>query len=183
VTFAICAPVTRPTLAPGGRPSTSASHSAATASTAPAAGEETALNAFWSHADVSQSAASAAGSAPPVTKPKYRGPGDATSPGSTARASSSTMRSARHAALRRRPAEDGAQLGDRGARTRRALVDAVQVRDREVGGGTQERGIDSRHRRSFPHIPGLRYGTWSVAREPSAALNPSLSSADCTDCV
>ena len=31
--------------------------------------------------------------------------------------------------------------------------------------------------------PGRGYGSWSVAREPSADLKPSLSSADCTDCA
>ena len=54
----------------GGSPSSSSSQPHATSSTTDAAGEETALNAFWSHADASQSAASAAGTAPPVTKPK-----------------------------------------------------------------------------------------------------------------
>ncbi len=70
VTFAICAPVVSPTPDSGGRPSRSSSQPQATSSATAAAGEETALNAFWSHADASQSAASAAGSAPPVTKPK-----------------------------------------------------------------------------------------------------------------
>ena len=53
-----------------GSPSSSNSHPHATSSTTAAAGDETALKAFWSHADASQSAASAAGSAPPVTNPK-----------------------------------------------------------------------------------------------------------------
>ena len=70
MTLAICAPVVRPTLHSAGRPSTSSSQPHATSSTTEAAGDETALNEFWSHAEVSQSAASAAGSAPPVTKPK-----------------------------------------------------------------------------------------------------------------
>jgi hypothetical protein len=35
-----------------------------------AAGDMTCIAVFWSHAEVSQSAATAAGSAPPVTKPK-----------------------------------------------------------------------------------------------------------------
>ena len=35
-----------------------------------AAGDMTHMAAFWSNADTSQSAASAAGSVPPVTKPK-----------------------------------------------------------------------------------------------------------------
>ena len=70
VTFAICAPVVSPTPESSGSPSSSSNHPHATSSTTAAAGEETALNAFWSQADASQSAASAAGSAPPVTNPK-----------------------------------------------------------------------------------------------------------------
>ena len=70
VTFAICAPVVSPTPQSAGRRSTSSSHAHAISSTTDAAGEDTALNAFWSHAEVSQSAASAAGSTPPITKPK-----------------------------------------------------------------------------------------------------------------
>ena len=53
-----------------GRPSRSSSHAAATSSIAAAAGDMTCRAVFWSQADTSQSAASAAGSAPPVTKPK-----------------------------------------------------------------------------------------------------------------
>ena len=45
---------------------------------------------FWSHALTSQSAASAAGSVPPMTHPKNRPDGIAISPGSVARASWST---------------------------------------------------------------------------------------------
>ena len=70
MTFAICAPVVSPTPLSAGSPSTSSSQPHATSSTTDAAGEETALNAFWSHAEASQSAPSAAGRAPPVTKPK-----------------------------------------------------------------------------------------------------------------
>ena len=70
VTFAICAPVTSPTPAPAGSPSSSFAHAATVASAAAAAGDMTCRPAFWSHADVSQSAPTAAGSAPPVTKPK-----------------------------------------------------------------------------------------------------------------
>ena len=70
VVFAPCAPVTKPLETPAGSPSSSASHSAATSSTAAAAGEVTTENPFWSQALASQSAASAAGSALPITKPK-----------------------------------------------------------------------------------------------------------------
>ncbi len=70
VTLAICAPVTSPTLAPDGSPSSESTQSSTTSSTTDAAGEPTHMWAFWSHAEASQSAASAAGSAPPVTNPK-----------------------------------------------------------------------------------------------------------------
>jgi hypothetical protein len=70
VTFAICAPVVSPTPDEAGSPSSSSSHPHATSSTTDAAGEDTALNEFWSHADASQSAPNAAGTEPPVTKPK-----------------------------------------------------------------------------------------------------------------
>ena len=70
VTFAICAPVVSPAPDSAGSPSRSSSQPQATSSTTDAAGEETALKPFWSHAEASQSAASAAGSAPPVTNPK-----------------------------------------------------------------------------------------------------------------
>jgi hypothetical protein len=53
-----------------GMPSSSFSQRPATSSTTAAEGASSARPAFWSQADVSQSAASAAGSAPPTTKPK-----------------------------------------------------------------------------------------------------------------
>ncbi len=70
VAFAICAPVTKPTLAVDGNPSTSSTHRSAISSTTAAAGEETYENAFWSQTAASMSAPRAAGSACPVTKPK-----------------------------------------------------------------------------------------------------------------
>jgi hypothetical protein len=90
VKLAICPPVTKPTDTWAGSPSSSASQRPATSSTTPAAGPATCSPAFWSQAAVSQSAASAAGSAPPITKPKKRPLGDATSPGSAALASALT---------------------------------------------------------------------------------------------
>ena len=88
--LAPCAPVTNPDEAVPGRPSSSVNHAPATSSTTAAAGDVTALNAGWSHATASTSAAVAASRAPPTTKPKYRGPVVATSPGATADASSAT---------------------------------------------------------------------------------------------
>ena len=64
------APVTNAAPASAGRSSTSSTHPIATRSSAAPTGELTSLKAFWSHAAASQLAASDAGSAPPVTKPK-----------------------------------------------------------------------------------------------------------------
>jgi len=90
VKLAICPPATSPTETPAGRPSSSASQAPATSSTTLAAGPSTYRAAFWSQAEVSQSAARAAGVAPPTTNPKYRPPAVATTPGSAAVASSAT---------------------------------------------------------------------------------------------
>ena len=68
------APVVNPTLTPAGNPNRSASQAPATSSATAAAGPMTYSPAFWSHAEVSQSAPSAAGSDPPITNPKNRGP-------------------------------------------------------------------------------------------------------------
>ena len=65
-----------------GRPSRSSVHADATSSIAAAAGDREWNAAHWSHAETTQSAASAAGTAPPITKPKWRGPALATRPGS-----------------------------------------------------------------------------------------------------
>jgi len=60
----------KPTPLEGDSPSSSRTQSAATLSATASAGVITAPAPFRSQADVSQSAATAAGSAPPVTKPK-----------------------------------------------------------------------------------------------------------------
>ena len=70
VTCAIWQPVTKPNETPSGRPSSSAVQAPAISSTTAADGPPTYSPAFWSQAEVSQSAASAAGTAPPITKPK-----------------------------------------------------------------------------------------------------------------
>ncbi len=70
VKVAIVAPVVYPTLTPAGSPNRSAIQAPATSSTTAAAGPITYSPAFWSQALVSQSAARAAGTPPPITKPK-----------------------------------------------------------------------------------------------------------------
>ena len=67
--FALVAPVTNPTPLSPGRPSRLSSQLAATSSTAAVAGVGWRDPVFWSHAATSQSAATAAGYAPPITKP------------------------------------------------------------------------------------------------------------------
>ena len=68
--LAIVAPVTNPALVPAGSRSSSTSQPAATSSATDAAGEIAYRPAFWSQALVSQSAAIAAGTLPPMTNPK-----------------------------------------------------------------------------------------------------------------
>jgi hypothetical protein len=93
VTWAICEPVTSANEAWAGRPSSSLIHAPHTSSTTAAAGLVATIAAFWSQAEVSQSAATAVGSAPPMTQPKKRPPPLASRPGSTAATSSSITRS------------------------------------------------------------------------------------------
>ena len=83
------APVTYPTDAEAGRPSSCFNHEPATSSNASDAGESAPLKAFWSQPEVSRSATSAASSEPPTTKPKYRGPADPMRPGAADATSSS----------------------------------------------------------------------------------------------
>ena len=99
VKFAIVPPVTKPTALSVGSPSRSRTQRPATSSTAAAAGVSARRPVFWSHADVSQSAPSAAGSAPPITIPKNRPEGIATRPGSQASASRSTTSAAERRAV------------------------------------------------------------------------------------
>ena len=91
--FAIVAPVAKPTPLSAGSPSSSRNHAAATSSTATDAGVTLRSTVFWSQAQTSQSAASAAGWEPPITNPKKRPDGIAVSPGSQAVASRSTTSS------------------------------------------------------------------------------------------
>src|SRR4029453_1142763 len=62
---------------PAGSPNSSRSPPSAIVSTSCANGDETRENAFWSSSAAVQSAASAAGVTPPVTKWKKRGPDEA----------------------------------------------------------------------------------------------------------
>ena len=87
------APVTKPTLASAGRPRRSSAQRAAVPSIAIDAGDIVVLEATWSQLVTSQSAARPAGSVPPITKPKKRGPALPINPGSAAAASSEMIRS------------------------------------------------------------------------------------------
>ncbi len=65
-----CAPVTNPTEAVCGMPSSSLAQRPATCSAAIAAGDMTRVKAFWSQPVAIRSAAIAESTEPPVTKPK-----------------------------------------------------------------------------------------------------------------
>ena len=80
VTLAICAPVTKAPDPFTGSPRSSRNHPRTTSSMTATAGVITCMAAFWSQADTNQSAATATGSEPPLTNPKYRGPAVATMP-------------------------------------------------------------------------------------------------------
>src|SRR5258708_32377372 len=78
VKFAVVAPVTSPPSQSAGRCSASQIQPSATSSSSTPTGDITRKPAFWSHALANQLAASDAGKAPPVTKPKYLPPAVAT---------------------------------------------------------------------------------------------------------
>ncbi len=88
VKFAAVAPVVRAPPHSAGSSKSSLSQPSATVSRRVPSGEPTQLNAFWSSAVASQSAPSAAGVTPPVTKWKKRGPGEAVAASSPAASSS-----------------------------------------------------------------------------------------------
>ena len=113
--WAIWQPVTKANDAVDGSPRSSVTHVPAISSTTAAVGVGSSSPAFWSHAETSQSAASAAGSVPPITKPKNRPDPIAVRPGSPSRASPSiTSRS-------------GAPVSGRGppSASRSSAIDAV----------------------------------------------------------
>src|SRR6185437_11140411 len=72
--FAIVAPVTKAPPQSGGNLKRSSSQRKATCSSCAVAGVGVKRPEFWSHAPASQFAASVTGKAPPITKPKKRGP-------------------------------------------------------------------------------------------------------------
>ena len=79
--LAACAPVTNPTDAVAGRPSSSLSQPPATSSTDGRGRRERRVERHWSQPTASMSAAVAAGSEPPMTNPKKRGPAVRDQPG------------------------------------------------------------------------------------------------------
>jgi hypothetical protein len=118
--------VTKANEASRGSPRRSITQAPATSSIAAAAGVGLARPAFWSHAATIQSAASATGSVPPMTKPKKRGepiamiPGSAssTSSSSTVRASTGSSGSASRRAARAAGASRLAATGRSGRDSR-----------------------------------------------------------------
>jgi hypothetical protein len=85
--LATVAPAQKVATAPGGIPSRSQVQAAASPSRWAAIGDMTGSAVFWSHAPARIAAAWAAGSVPPVTKPKYRPPLEATVAGDPSRSS------------------------------------------------------------------------------------------------
>ena len=93
VRLATVAPVTKPATVVGGRPKSSTSQRCVTCSSLAATGEAVKAPPFWSHAAASQSAATATGCDPPMTKPKNLGPADAIVAGEPASSSRAITRS------------------------------------------------------------------------------------------
>ena len=121
--------------------------------------------AFWSHADVSQSAASAAGSEPPITNPKNRGPALAMSPPSALAASASTTATGSSPCSGSGPPKPGAELVDTDRRADRPFREARDVLAGELGGAL-EGGIGGGSSRRVGHVVGLvgsPGGTWIIA--------------------
>ena len=137
--FADVAPLVRAPLHAAGRPNSSCSHATATCSIRIANGELTQLNAIWSIALVHQSAASAAGVPPPITKWKNRGPAERVAPSEAASISSRTAASEPSPVERQRPPERAAGLAGpagapapRRARARYRVASSVTSRKRLV---------------------------------------------------
>ena len=144
--LAIVAPVVRTPPHSAGSSKSSFSQSTATRSSRVPSGEPTLLKAFWSSAVVSQSAPSAAGVTPPVTKWKKRGPGEpvaASSPPS----SSSSAATAPVPLLGQRPAEAVGRL-----------VDALRQHGTLVETGEEGGGFLVRHPRGRGGLVGPGHG-------------------------
>ena len=102
------------------------------------------MPAFWSHAETSQSAPSAAGSEPPVTKPKNRGPAEATRPGSAPRRGRRAPARPVLPFLAERSAERRPQLPRPGPRADRPLGERLEVVGRMREGAVQRRLVHGR---------------------------------------
>jgi len=106
-----------------GSPKSSFSQPTETCSSCIASGELTQLNAIWSSALASQSAASAAGVPPPITKWKKRGPADRVAPASAASISVRSAGERTHSFVRERAADPVRSPH----RAHQSLVDACKV--------------------------------------------------------
>ena len=141
--FAVVAPVVSAPPHSAGSAKSSFSQPTATVSSRVASGEPTQLNAFWSSAVASQSAPSAAGVTPPVTKWKKRGPGGG-----------------------RRGVEPAEQLLERGDGARALLGQRAS----EAGGRLL--GALGKHRPPVePGEPGGGVGEGELARPPSRLVD------------
>src|SRR5467141_602529 len=197
VVLAICPPVTIPIPVPAGSPNSPVNQAITVSSTTAAAGESTKRPAFWSHALVSQSAPTAAGRLPPITKPKNRGPAVPTNPGSARFASSSITRPAgspcsgsgppRAARIASGPAAapTGRPLTPSRNRTAAACAASRAVRSMPHPTGVARVGPNRYVRpRSAKHSPGDAMAVWyafgllaGMAQALQAAVNAQLRAA------
>ena len=106
------APLTNTASVAAGSPSSSTSQDRVTRCRRAATGLITGSAAFWSHAVASQPAASAAGSVPPVTNPKYRSGGR--DRGGRTRVVQQRQGLRRIARLVREPFVEPGEVGERG---------------------------------------------------------------------
>ncbi len=151
VRLATVAPPQNVATAPGGIPSRSQAQAAANPSRWAATGDMTGSAAFWSHAPARIAAAWAAGSVPPVTKPKYRPPFDAIvagDPRRSRRSSTAAGRSRPRAARRRSP--PSAAIAAAGGTTARSPTPAPYAAARAAASSTTSR------RRSAVTCPSVR---------------------------
>ena len=162
VACAIWQPVTSANDACAGIPSSCFSQSPTTSSTTEADGPHAYSPAFWSQVEANQSAASAAGTAPPMTNPKYRPLGIPTTPSSPAAASSSiTDRgsvgfwgSGRARATLNSPTLPPAGTGRVSSESMKsAAISAVRARSRRSSVTLRAAARSARDRRTVPRPP------------------------------
>ena len=142
-------------------------------SSCPPSGDDTHENEFWSTAEASQSAASAAGVTPPVTKWKKRGPAEAWAPSRPA--TRRAIAASADAVLGQRTGE-GAGGGVGRGRAHRPVGQRAEITERLFHRGAQEvlGGVGVPQRVGHPREPidGPRCPRRGRARGPAPPLPP-----------